>query len=188
MNKYEIDLIKSKSFEELWNEIWNNDISRINNLKKEFNIAKKQFSKLQEGNETDLNLDFYINNVKPIYNFNEWGFPKGRHDRNESTLECALREFTEETGIDINKIKLINNIEPIEENLVGTNGIPYRHIYYIAEVYDHILPNILNNNEIGNIGYFNFNESSELIRDYHTEKKNILRILHMYYLELLLNN
>jgi hypothetical protein len=42
-----------------------------------------------------------------------------------------LREFGEEPGIDISKINVINNILPIEENLIGTNGLPYRHIYYI---------------------------------------------------------
>jgi 8-oxo-dGTP pyrophosphatase MutT (NUDIX family) len=187
MNKNEINLIGTKTFEELWSEIWNNDEHRINNLKREFTFAKNQFEKLKNGDDTELNLEFYVNNVAPLYKFNEWGMPKGRRDRNESTLECAIREFSEETGIDINKIKIINNIEPVEENLIGTNGIPYRHIYYIAEIYDDTLPEILNNNEIGGIGYFNMYESNDLIRDYHTEKKNIIRIIHMYYLEKLLN-
>ena len=28
-------------------------------------------------------------------------------------------------------IKIIDSIEPIEENLIGTNGIKYRHIYVL---------------------------------------------------------
>ncbi len=188
MNKNEIELIRKKTFDELWHEIWNNDQQRINNLKREYSHAKTQFDKLRDHEDTELNLDFYVNNVTPLYSFNEWGFPKGRRDKNESTIECALREFSEETEIGIDKIKIIENIEPIEENLVGTNGVPYRHIYYVAEVQDDILPSILNNNETGGIGYFNFNETGELIRDYHIEKKNVLRILHMYYLELLLKS
>lgn len=188
MNKKEIDMIKNKSFDELWSDIWNNDQYRINNLKKEFVYAKNQFEKLKNGIGCDLNLDFFIDNVAPLYEFNEWGFPKGRKDKNETTIECAIREFSEETGINTNKIKIINNIKPIEENLIGTNGIPYRHIYYIAETYDNNLPDITNNNEIGGIGYFNYNEAVQLIREYHTEKKNILQTLFMYYLELLLSN
>ena len=49
---------------------------------------------------------------------------------------------------------IIKNIQPIEENLIGTNGIKYRHIYYIAEIAEDYLPEINGNNEIGgmNIG------------------------------------
>jgi len=187
MNKNEIELIKTKPFEELWCEMWNNDQHRINNLKKDFNIAKAQFEKLKNGDGVDLDLDFFVNNINPLYKFNEWGFPKGRKDRNESPVDCALREFGEETGMDVSKIKLINNIQPIEENLIGTNGIPYRHIYYIAEIYNNDIPNITNNNEIGGIGYFNYNDAQQLIREYHIEKKNILQNLFMYYLEILLS-
>lgn len=188
MNKDEIAKISTNNFDDLWNEMWNNDTTKLNNIKKEFIYAKTQFEKIKNGNGSDLNLDFFINNISPLYKFNEWGFPKGRKDKNENTLECALREFHEETGIDTNKIKIIENIQPIEENLIGTNGIPYRHIYYIAEYNSNEIPKILNNNEIGNIGFFNYNESLDLIREYHTEKKNIIQILFMYYLELLLSN
>lgn len=187
MNNNEINSIKTNTFDELWNEIWNNDQSRINTTKKEYQFAKSQFEKIKTCDNMDLDLEFYINNVVPLYKFNEWGFPKGRRDKNETSLECALREFTEETGLDRNRIKIIDEIEPIEENLIGTNGIPYRHIYYVAEIYDDSLPDITNNNEIGNIGYFNLNEINEIIRDYHVEKKNIVRTINMYYLELLLN-
>ena len=174
MNKNEIELIKTKSFDELWCEMWNNDQHRINNLKKDFNMAKTQFEKLKNGDGIDLDLNFFINNINPLYKFNEWGFPKGRKDRNETPIDCALREFKEETGMDVSKIKLINNIQPIEENLIGTNGIPYRHIYYVAEIYDNDIPNITNNNEIGCIGYFNYNEAQQLIREYHIEKKKLV--------------
>ncbi len=188
MNKSEIQLFKTMNFNELWEEMWNHDVQKINSLKKEFGHAKAHYEKLKNGIDVDLDLNFYINNINPIYKFNEWGFPKGRKDRHESMLDCSLREFSEETGIDITKIRVIKNISPIEENLIGTNGIPYRHIYYVAEIYDSELPNIDNNNEIGQIGYFTYNEAEELIRDYHTEKKKILQHLFMYYLEILTND
>lgn len=185
MNKKEINMIKEKTFDELWFEMWNNDLNRINSIKKEYNYAKSQFEKLKNGEGIDLDLNFFVNNINPLYSFNEWGFPKGRKDKNESTIDCAIREFSEETGIDLNNIKIIPNIEPIEENLIGTNGIPYRHIYYVAETNLNEISNIKNNNEIGEIGFFNYNDSQQLIRDYHVEKKSILEILFMYYLELL---
>jgi ADP-ribose pyrophosphatase YjhB (NUDIX family) len=187
MHQNEIDLIKTKSFEELWNEIWNNDINKINSLKKDFGYAKDKFNELKSNNNLDLNLNFYVENINPLYSFLEWGYPKGRKDRNENELECALREFKEETNIDITKIKIINEIQPIEENLIGTNGVPYKHIYYIAETNENIELTITNNNEIGNLGFFCYNEAQTLLRDYHIEKKNILQNIFMYYLEILLD-
>jgi ADP-ribose pyrophosphatase YjhB (NUDIX family) len=191
MHQNEIDLLKIKTFEELWNEIWNNYEHRINNLKREFIIAQEKFDKLKNGiigTDIELNLDFFIKNVKPLYNFLEWGFPKGRRDKTESTLDCALREFSEETNIDIKNINVINEIEPIEENLIGTNGVSYRHIYYIAEIKNNTDLKLNNNNEIGNIGFFQYNTAQNILRDYHVEKKNILENIYMYYLEILLDS
>ena len=44
-----------------------------------------------------ITIDTLIQNSK--YNFvnPEWGFPKGRKNIKESNIECALREFNEET-------------------------------------------------------------------------------------------
>jgi ADP-ribose pyrophosphatase YjhB (NUDIX family) len=188
MHQNEINLIKTMSFEELWNEIWNNDEHKINSIKKDFIMAKEKFMELKTNTKLDLNLDFYLNNIEPLYSFLEWGYPKGRKVKNETTLDCAVREFSEETNIDITKIKIINEIEPIEENLIGTNGIPYRHIYYIAETKENINLTNNNNNEIGNLGFFTYDESQNLLREYHIEKKQILEQIFMYYLEILLEN
>jgi len=191
MHETEIELLKIKTFEELWKEIWNNDKIRIENIKKEYIIAQEKFNKLKNsisGVDVELNLDFYIKNIKPLYSFLEWGFPKGRKDKNETTLDCALREFSEETNINLENINIINELEPIEENLIGTNGIKYRHIYYIAEIKKNTNLEIQNNNEIGNIGFFQYNTAQNLLRDYHIEKKNILEQIYMYYLEILLDS
>jgi len=191
MHESEIELLKAKTFEELWKEIWNHDKNRIDNLKKEFIIAQDKFNKINNGIpgiDLDLNLNFFITNIKPLYNFLEWGFPKGRKDKNETPLECALREFSEETNIKLENINIINDLEPIEENLIGTNGVPYRHIYYIAEIKNNTDLEIKNNNEIGNIGFFQYNTAQNLLRDYHIEKKNILEQIYMYYLEILLES
>ena len=186
MNPDEIISIDTKDFDDLWKEMWNNDSTRINNTR-EYNMAKNKFNQLKSDNNLELNLNFFINNVISLYKTNEWGFPKGRKNHNETSLECALREFSEETNIKLSDIKLVSNINPIEENLLGTNGIPYRHIYYIAETSIENNLQIENNNEIGNLGFFNYNDSKNLIREYHTEKKNILQYIYMYYLEILLD-
>lgn len=191
MHESEIELLKIKTFEELWKEIWNNDNNRIDNLKKDYTIALEKFNKLKNGIngiDVELNLNFYIENIKPLYSFLEWGFPKGRKDKNETPLECALREFSEETNINLDSINVINELEPIEENLIGTNGVKYRHIYYVAEIKNNTNLEMKNNNEIGNIGFFQYNTAQNLLREYHIEKKNILEQIYMYYLEILLDS
>jgi ADP-ribose pyrophosphatase YjhB (NUDIX family) len=187
MHSSEIELMKTKTFDELWREIWNNDEHRINNLKKDYMYASDKFEKLKTGEDVELNLDFFIQNIKPLYNFLEWGFPKGRKDKSENPLDCALREFREETNISIDNIKIIEEIEPIQENLIGTNGVPYRHIYFVGELRNNLNIKLDNNNEIGNIGFFTYNTAQNLLREYHIEKKNILENIFMYYLENLLN-
>ena len=49
-------------------------------------------------------------------------------------MNCAIREFSEETGVDISSAssEILKVIKPINENFVGSNGVNYRHIYYIS--------------------------------------------------------
>jgi 8-oxo-dGTP pyrophosphatase MutT (NUDIX family) len=188
MNQNEINKIKSYTFDDLWRELWNNDEVKMNYIQKEYLASKQKFEKLKDSYDIELNLDFYINNVQPLYNSNEWGFPKGRKNKFENSKDCAIREFSEETNIPKEKIKIIEMIEPIEENLIGTNGIKYRHIYYIAEIKDNYLPEIKGNNEIGDINYFSYNDAHSIIREYHLDKKEVLTNVYYYYLETILNN
>jgi ADP-ribose pyrophosphatase YjhB (NUDIX family) len=187
MIKSEIEKIKLLSFDDLWTDLWNNDEQKMGFLKKEFLIAKEKFTKLTSSLDLELNLDFYVNNVEPLYKSNEWGFPKGRRNRNESVKDCAIREFCEETMISRDSIKLIDSIEPIEENLIGTNGVKYRHIYYLAETTLEKLPDNNNNNEIGCMEFFTYADGHETLREYHVEKRQIITSVFYYYLENILN-
>jgi 8-oxo-dGTP pyrophosphatase MutT (NUDIX family) len=45
-----------------------------------------------------------LNNLNINYEHPEWEFPKGRKNKDESDIECALREFEEETGINRDKL------------------------------------------------------------------------------------
>ena len=187
MIRSEIEKIKTMEFDDLWTNLWNNDEQKMSYLKKEFLIAKEKFNKLKTSLDLELNLDFYVNNIEPLYKSNEWGFPKGRRSRNESAKECAIREFSEETSIPQESIKVIDSIVPIEENLIGTNGIKYRHIYYLAETTLDELPENINNNEIGNMKLFNYNDGHEALRPYHIDKREIITSVFYYYLENILN-
>lgn len=62
----------------------------------------------------------------------EWGFPKGKKKQGESDIKCALREFTEETLIDSEKIRIFSEI-PHSEFYRGTDGRHYCTYYFLAE-------------------------------------------------------
>lgn len=184
MTPEEIKNISKKPFDELWDEFWGSDNKKKAFNKKQYSESKDNFESLKNKIGVELSLDFYVNNVKPFYNVAEYGLPKGRKQRGESDIECAIREFCEETGYSQQDIKIINSVKPIIENMVGTNGVSYRFIYYLAEDLTENIPEICekNSNEIGAIGFYTYEETLELLREYHIEKRNIIKNVFMYYL------
>lgn len=75
-----------------------------------------------------------------------WGWPKGRKEAKETEMECAFREFREETGINPpkNLIKLVTKIERKVRNKI------YYSEFWLGVIPDHInLPEIKYNREIG---------------------------------------
>jgi len=128
--------------------------------------------------------------VRAEYDIEEWGFPKGIKKKMETDKECAVREFKEESGYTNNDFNIISEIEPIVEEFIGTNGVKYRHIYYVAELQNNKID--LNDTtdaqreEVGNIQFMNFTTAFECIRDYHVPRKIILEKIFTYYLDKLI--
>lgn len=188
MTPSEIRKLELMSFPEIWEDFWGGDSKKVHLNKKEYNESREKFESLKNKVGVELPLEFYIKNVKPFYENPEWGFPKGRKMRGEQDCECAVREFCEETGYLETDIKIMTNIKPIIENMIGTNGVSYRHIYYVAEDMTNKNPNIndtIGNTEIGDIGFFSYEETNKMFREYHIEKKNITKNVFLYYLDLL---
>ena len=166
----ELNTLKNNNFIDIWNNLWNiNDNNKQLYVKyeNEYNISKNKFD--------NINKSIY-DKIKIIYNEPEWGFPKGKKNKYESNIDCAIREFNEETGI--NKIIILNNINPINEVFFGTNNIKYRHIYFIS--LDNNNNDIINksfldySDEISDIKWFNYEDSNNIIRSYHIKKKIII--------------
>ena len=144
-----------------------------------------------ENNDIPLDLDFYTKHIKPRWKKPEWGFPKGRRDkRAEENMTCACREFEEETGYKKNDYIILNKIEPIEEKLVGTNGISYKHIYYLSmnNRDKNIKITDYDKYEIGEIKWFSYDDAMCHIRPYHTDKKKSLTRVYLFILNYLIHN
>ena len=179
MTVSELERLEAYDFETLWNALWNNQISR--QYRQEYETALAKYNSLVAGGEDahGKTLEWYIEHANREWITPEWGFPKGRRGNRESEISCALREFTEETGLEESQCNLVKNLLPIEENFLGGNRIQYRHRYYLAyckqttEVCIDV-SNTIMNREIGDIGWFTFEKAMSLIRPYNIEKRQIL--------------
>jgi 8-oxo-dGTP pyrophosphatase MutT (NUDIX family) len=162
------------SFDEIWDKLWINHESKT--YKNEYNQAKIKYEK--------LNIKEMVANSKTVYEFSELGFAKGRRSLKESNITCAEREFFEETGYTKDHYDFIKNYNTIQEEFTGTNGIRYRHVYYLVKMKDSAPPpkvdqtNIIQIGEVKNIGWFSYDECINLIRPYDLAKKNVIRKVH----------
>jgi 8-oxo-dGTP pyrophosphatase MutT (NUDIX family) len=178
----EKELIKKYNFNYLWNELWgissNIDNTEYKESMEKFDLLKKGFYLKKNDITMFISLDIIMNNITYYYYEPEWGFPKGRRNSKEKNIDCAKREFEEETNIKDNEINIIN-MTPLEETYIASNGLKYKHIYYISQIKNYTKEIILIDNlEIGDIKWFKFNEGINIIREYNIEKKNTLLVLH----------
>lgn len=163
------------SFDDIWEKLWSHHSNRNYIKQKEYKDAKAKFMSF------DL-LDLFErnNNHWPTH---EWGFPKGRKNISESNIDCAIREFCEETGYKREDLDLIDDIPPIVEEFKGTNGLFYKHVWYCATITDsvgtpHVDPNShLQAGEIANVGWFTQRQCLYLFRSYETSKAKVLNKL-----------
>lgn len=193
MMQSEIDKIKysltlEKGFDYLWKDFWGSKAESYHLLNdRRTSKTNYELLKTKGVDSPDLDLKYIVSTVKAEYNIEEWGFPKGRKNRYESEEQCALREFKEESGYLDEDIKIINEIKPLVEEFNGTNGIRYRHVYYVAELISNKQPKKdvteSQKEEIGNIQFMDFTTALEFIRDYHIPRKIVLQKLFTYYLD-----
>jgi 8-oxo-dGTP pyrophosphatase MutT (NUDIX family) len=108
----------------------------------------------------------------------EWGFPKGRRNSQETDYDCALREFSEETGIPISKLQNVRNVVPFEELFTGSNYKSYRHKYFLMYMnYSESseLNTSFQRNEVSKIAWKSIDECIKIIRPYNLEKKRMIQ-------------
>jgi len=190
MTKEENIKIINNSFDFLWNELWK-DTAKSKIYQKEFNLSKIKFEELKYNNFYDLLSENNLSNYQEA----EWGFPKGRRNNNEQNITCAMREFNEETSLGFENLHILERLNCAEEEYIGTNGIKYKHIYYLASS-DKELELSINNEcqiyEIGDMAWFTIPEALEKIRSYNEKKIVMIKQIYFFlinlYLDIIKNN
>jgi 8-oxo-dGTP pyrophosphatase MutT (NUDIX family) len=170
--------IINNNFNTVWEGLWKNT-SRSKLYEKEF---LKSYEKFDYVKTHFMNI---LSGSKSKFDIPEWGFPKGRRNYMEKDIECAKREFMEESGLSEQDFLILYRIYPINEIFFGTNQVKYKHVYFLsASCCERELKINENKNqiqEIGDIGWFDYNEVINLIRPYHVERKQIIEDL-IYFL------
>lgn len=189
MTKTERDRIIEQEFTVLWKDMWRREDNEKNkNFNREFNDSFSKFNRLKLGyyiyngeSKTFFNLDYIMNNTEPIWSETEWGFPKGRRNINESNHDCAIREFSEETGINKKSI-CVHDIKPFEETFIGSNKIRYKHVYFIAKLDENLNDdqlfdpeNKLQCREIKDVKFFSHDQIFDKIRNTNVERRELFK-------------
>jgi len=125
--------VLSLDFGKLWYKIWLIDPESSYDKKltydeqNRYNTCKKHFEKcfLVDSGERLRNLVNMSRCVETI-----WELPKGRKNSNETNIDCAIREVTEETGITPDQYRILHNLDPIMVKTFDT--ITYENYYWIA--------------------------------------------------------
>ena len=184
-------------------------LGRENIYRKEYDDSKAKFEALR--NHVDGNMIFkLLDRSITRWTSPEWGVPKGRRkvwmphgfkangansansansmggngECGEIDIDCAVREFVEETGIKYKNLIVYRNVKPLEELYKGINGVLYKHVYYLAMVKDteEARANVENverggqyNFEVSNVKCFGLSECHRIIRPYYVSKLNVIK-------------
>jgi 8-oxo-dGTP pyrophosphatase MutT (NUDIX family) len=178
MTDSEKKLLLNNSFDQIWNYTW----CQINHGSfkhtKEYIESKNKFEIIiSDYNIKNSLLTKNNNNISE----QEWGFPKGRKKLKENDVDCAIREFCEETQLNKDDIEIDTEIIPFQEIFFGTNNILYKHVYYIAKIINDDAEILLDNNcieqirEIRSLKWFSEKEVLNHIKNHNIERIKIFK-------------
>ena len=180
MTQDEKEILRNQDFDTAWKRVWGNE-SISNQYKSEETISREKFHLLQNGvfnKSVFYTLSSMIDesNQYDCWEEAEWGFPKGRRNYQEKDFECALREFTEETGYNYNYLKNIQNLLPFEEIFTGSNYKSYKHKYYLTYMDYKMSLNMkaFDPTEVSKMEWKTYDDCLKSIRFYNLEKKRII--------------
>lgn len=192
MTPSEREALLTRPFEALWNYVWYQ--ASMPKHTTEFMESRRKYEQLRTGflhtnaaggGSTWITLQELIVQSPTPFKEPEWGFPKGRRRLREDDVDCAVREFCEETGYKSGDVVLLPRSTPFEEIFYGTNNVLYRHVYYLAHLrgtagsIHPIDPKNLNQaREVRAIAWFSYEETLEHIRAHNHERRQLFQEAH----------
>jgi len=176
MSVQEKERLLTEPFDKLWKMLWGETFGT--QYRNEEAISSKKFETIKTGiimNNEMVTLSDLIHNSKSSWNETEWEFPKGRRNYQEKDLDCALREFEEETGYSKKDVTVIENILPFEEMFIGSNHKSYKHKYFLAYM-NETIDNLQNyqKTEVSKLEWKTIEECLYAIRPYNLEKRKLI--------------
>nr|QBK86566.1 MAG: NUDIX hydrolase [Marseillevirus LCMAC102] len=118
--------IREYTFQELWDDLWVDKHGHI--YQDGYPKAKKKYDSIRD------RIPFLLDTISSYICEPPWGFPKGKKNGYyEIPINCALREFNEETKLSTDSIIIIKP-DPFIEQFKGSNGKTYATHYFLAEM------------------------------------------------------
>ena len=119
----EKERILNYPFDMLWKDLWVSVRRRL--YKIEYKKAKDIFKK---------NYDRILSLVNDLIVFDpvKWEFPKGKMFSEETSVQCAMREFQEETNINHKYISILKNSSTYTDCFIGNDSKEYKSVYYLG--------------------------------------------------------
>jgi 8-oxo-dGTP pyrophosphatase MutT (NUDIX family) len=183
MTKGEQQRLLTLTFDELWKDMWGGT-SSVKSHKNNYETSERKYQLMKP------RMAEFVEKYPSKWDEPEWGFPKGRRNPYESDIVCAIREFQEETGLQRDDFKVIQNTGCLTETFFGSNHVHYCHKYYFAICQPNTVVELNTNNdtmtrEIGAIKWCTLDEAISKIRPDNIEKQEILlkagRIMKNFY-------
>lgn len=126
-------MILKLDFDLLWNHMWMLDVNNPKFKKKKignsefYNKKRNKFIQLINDGGKFIRKIVAQSKNSPLI----WEIPKGRIVENENLIECAVREFEEETGIKKKSYTLLSDVKPIVMTYRDGN-FHFKYYYYLA--------------------------------------------------------
>ncbi len=188
--------ILGMQFNHMWYRIWLNNPEKHFNLidmfkhssKDNMSTAEIYKSYFQKKNKFEKN--FASDSGKKLRNIIQqstdseiiWEIPKGGRKLTETDIDCAIREFYEETSIKSDKYRICHEIEPITETFTDNDTI-YRNVYFLATLRNssELIPKIDFHNfcqitEVEKVKWVSINE----IKFMNLSKKSHKKLINLY--------
>lgn len=176
MSREERERIRDYTFEELWDDLWVCKTCRV--YREGFARAKKKFESIKQL------IPNYLDETDTKTAEPPWGWPKGKKNKNsEDPIGCALREFEEETRIDKNFVKILDE-PPYSERFKGSDHKTYATFYYLAYLENQCMPDYIHtpecirktmiSEEVSNLKWISFEDACMYL---NPRRINILRTI-----------